>query len=156
MSLGTRATCFVRRVGGAGAGVKEAQLKAAGFEAISRAKDGGLIASKPWPGNMDTWTHSRHGASGNAVSLDTAVGPPKRVRWVAAAMEEVVDPKGFIGDVRGNGGGTREPLRALGGYLIGPKEPAVVGNIAQYRLSPRFDEDHLEARYMQRFLHYSQ
>ena len=52
--------------------------------------------------------------------------------------------------MRGNGGGTRELLLALGGYLIGPKEPAVVGNIAQYRLSLRFDEDHLEARYMHR------
>ncbi|HIG80823.1 MAG TPA: hypothetical protein EYQ62_04105, partial [Verrucomicrobiales bacterium] len=77
------------------AGVNEAQLKAAGFEAISRAKDGGLFARKPWPENMDTWTHSRHGASGNAVSLDTAVGPPERVRWVAAAMEEV---EGLVSD----------------------------------------------------------
>ena len=66
------------------------------------------------------------------------------------AMEEFADTKGLIVDVRGNGGGTRELLLALGGYLIGPKEPAVVGNIAQYRLSPRFDEDHLEARYMYR------
>ena len=66
------------------------------------------------------------------------------------AMEEFVDTEGLIVDVRGNGGGTRELLLALGGYLIGPKEPAVVGNIAQYRLSERFDEDHLEARYMHR------
>jgi C-terminal processing protease CtpA/Prc len=66
------------------------------------------------------------------------------------AMEEFADTKGLIVDVRGNGGGTRELLLALGGYLIGPKEPAVVGNIAQYRLSLRFDEDHLEARYMHR------
>jgi len=66
------------------------------------------------------------------------------------AMEEFVDTEGLIVDVRGNGGGTRELLLALGGYLIGPKEPAVVGNIAQYRLSERFDRDHLEARYMHR------
>ncbi|MDE0892180.1 MAG: S41 family peptidase [Planctomycetota bacterium] len=66
------------------------------------------------------------------------------------AMGEFVDSKGLIVDVRGNGGGTRELLLALGGYLIGPKEPAIVGNIAQYRLSSRFDEGHLEARYMYR------
>ena len=66
------------------------------------------------------------------------------------AMGEFVDTEGLIVDVRGNGGGTRELLLALGGYLVGPKEPAVVGNIAQYRLSSRFDEDHLEARYMHR------
>jgi outer membrane protein assembly factor BamB len=76
-------------------GVTVAQLKAAGFEAVARAKDGSLIARKPWPKNMDSWTHSRHGASGNAVSLDTAVGPPERVRWVAAAMEEV---EGLVSD----------------------------------------------------------
>ena len=66
------------------------------------------------------------------------------------AMEEFADTKGLIVDVRGNGGGTRELLLALGGYLIGPREPAIVGNIAQYRLSSRFDEGHLEARYMYR------
>ena len=71
-------------------------MKAAGFEAsCSREERIGLIARKPWPKNMDSWTHSRHGASGNAVSLDTAVGPPERVRWVAAAMEEV---EGLVSD----------------------------------------------------------
>ena len=66
------------------------------------------------------------------------------------AMAEFVDTNGLIVDVRGNGGGTRELLLALGGYLVGPDEPAVVGNIAQYRLSSRFNEHHLEARYMYR------
>jgi len=45
--------------------------------------------SKPWPKGMDMWTHSRHGADGNAVSGDTIVGPPRRIRWVAAATKEV-------------------------------------------------------------------
>ncbi len=73
-----------------------------------------------------------------------------KVDALRTAMKEFVDTKGLVVDVRGNGGGTRELLLALGGYLIGPKEPAVVGNIAQYRLSRRFDSGHLEARYMYR------
>ncbi len=72
-----------------GAGLNAAKLKAAGFDSISQTKAGGLIARKPWPKNMDTWSHPRHAANGNAVSQDTAVGPPERVRWVAAAMSEV-------------------------------------------------------------------
>ena len=79
----------------AGSGLDEAGLKAAGFELVKKKDDGSLIARKPWPKSMDTWSHARHGASGNAVSLDTAVGPPERVRWVAAAMSEV---EGLITD----------------------------------------------------------
>ena len=66
-----------------------AKLEAAGFDTISKIDDGTLIAHKPWPAAMDTWSHPRHGSDGNAVSKDTAVGPPERVRWVAAAMSEV-------------------------------------------------------------------
>jgi outer membrane protein assembly factor BamB len=33
---------------------------------------------------MGHWSHARHDANGNAVSTDTAVGPPERIRWVAA------------------------------------------------------------------------
>ena len=72
------------------------------------------------------------------------------VESLREAMAAFAETKGLIVDVRGNGGGSRELLLALGGYLIGPKEPAVVGNIAQYRLSRRFDDDHLQARYMHR------
>ena len=76
-------------------GVKSSDLKSAGFVTITKTQNGGLHALKPWPENMDTWSHSRHGASGNAVSGDTAVGPPERVRWVAAAMAEV---EGLVSD----------------------------------------------------------
>jgi len=66
------------------------------------------------------------------------------------ALGEMRDTRGLIVDVRGNGGGTRDSLLALAGYLIGPDEPAVVGNVARYRLSKRFDDNHLEARFMRR------
>ncbi len=63
-------------------------LDTAGFhQAKAVASSAGaewLLALKPWPENMGRWTHSRHDADGNAVSPDTAVGEPKRIRWIAA------------------------------------------------------------------------
>ena len=38
---------------------------------------------KPWPKEIDEWTHWLHDASGNAVARDTVVGPPRRMQWVA-------------------------------------------------------------------------
>ena len=70
-------------------GIGETNLKAAGFDTIKRSKDESFNCRKPWPKNMDDWSHPRHAANGNAVSGDTAVGPPERVRWVAAATSEV-------------------------------------------------------------------
>jgi len=43
---------------------------------------------KPRPSEMDDWGHPRHGASGNAVSLDALVGPPQRIRWISGPMHE--------------------------------------------------------------------
>ncbi|MHC4741384.1 MAG: outer membrane protein assembly factor BamB family protein [Planctomycetota bacterium] len=41
---------------------------------------------KPRPDNIDEWTHFLHDASGNAVSHDDVVGPPRRMQWVAAPV----------------------------------------------------------------------
>ncbi|MBI5395006.1 MAG: PQQ-binding-like beta-propeller repeat protein [Verrucomicrobia bacterium] len=69
------------------------QLNRAGFLSIRevRSADGRLMltARKPWPKGMDGWSHPRHGADGNAVSRDTLVAPPERVRWIAAATREI-------------------------------------------------------------------
>ena len=75
----------------AGPKVTEEQLTAAGLVVIRKTDDGvgWLVAKKPWPEAMDEWTHPRHSAAGNAASGDTAVAPPRRVRWVAGAMAEV-------------------------------------------------------------------
>ena len=69
-------------------GATGGQLEAAGFRSIE-TRAGSLVGRKPWPGDMDAWSHPRHAADGNAVSTDTIVGPPERVRWVAAATSEV-------------------------------------------------------------------
>ncbi len=68
--------------------VEKSKLAAVGFDSIAQ-KGTSLVARKPWPNEMDIWSHPRHAADGNAVSLDTLVGPPDRVRWIAAATSEV-------------------------------------------------------------------
>jgi hypothetical protein len=35
------------------------------------------------PEDVDEWTHSRHDATGNAVSKDRRVGPPRSIQWEA-------------------------------------------------------------------------
>jgi len=37
---------------------------------------------KPWPDDIDEWTHFLHDASGNAVADDTVVATPHGVRWL--------------------------------------------------------------------------
>lgn len=39
---------------------------------------------KPWPADMDEWTHYYYDAAGNAVSHDKAVGPPERLQWLGS------------------------------------------------------------------------
>ena len=39
---------------------------------------------KPWPVEIDEWTHFLHGPDGNAVASDTVVGSPFHMQWVAA------------------------------------------------------------------------
>ncbi len=38
---------------------------------------------KPWPEEIDQWTHWLHGPDNNPVAKDLLVGPPRRVQWVA-------------------------------------------------------------------------
>jgi len=43
---------------------------------------GGKKTVKPRPADTDEWTHFLHSATGNPVSRDRQVGPPRRVQWV--------------------------------------------------------------------------
>jgi Tol biopolymer transport system component len=66
-------------------------------------------------------------------------------------MPKFRDTRGLIVDVRGNGGGSREALRALLPYVMAPDAPAVVVSTAKYRLHPDFAEDHMGgSRFMYR------
>lgn len=70
------------------------------------------------------------------------------VPQVRQSMAQFRDTPGLIVDVRGNGGGSRDILIALAGYLIGPGEKPWVANAARYILSDAFEADHLEQRFM--------
>jgi len=39
-------------------------------------------AVKPWPQEIDEWTHFLHNANNNAVANDMVVGPPHHLQWV--------------------------------------------------------------------------
>ncbi len=41
---------------------------------------------KPWPKEMDEWTHYLHDADGNPVAQDSIVGPPERLQWVGGPI----------------------------------------------------------------------
>ncbi len=62
-----------------------AQLVDLGATAVSPGPDGGSSSSvrKPWPADIDEWTHYLHGPDGNPVARDTVVGPPKHYQWVS-------------------------------------------------------------------------
>lgn len=62
---------------------------------------------KPWPREIDEWTHYLHDATGNAVAHDTVVGPPQHVQWIGepwharqhdhlASVSAVVSAKGRL------------------------------------------------------------
>ncbi|MBL7133101.1 MAG: PQQ-binding-like beta-propeller repeat protein [Phycisphaerae bacterium] len=47
---------------------------------------GGKKTVKPWPKEIDEWTHFLHDASNNAVARDTVVGPPRRMQWACGPL----------------------------------------------------------------------
>ena len=47
-----------------------------------RAVVEGETTTKPWPDEIDQWTHFLHGPDGNPVAEDTVAGPPRHFQWV--------------------------------------------------------------------------
>ncbi|MCY3019103.1 MAG: PQQ-binding-like beta-propeller repeat protein [Planctomycetota bacterium] len=40
------------------------------------------IEAKPWPADLDEWTHYQHDPQGTMVSKDRVVGPPRQIQWM--------------------------------------------------------------------------
>ena len=40
------------------------------------------VTTKPWPAEIDEWTHYQHDAQGTMVGRDQVVGPPRHIQWV--------------------------------------------------------------------------
>jgi len=45
--------------------------------------DGWHTTVKPWPDDMDEWTHWLHAADGNPVADDRRAAPPRSIQWIA-------------------------------------------------------------------------
>ena len=62
-----------------------AQLSALGLADVMTETTGGcwVCARKPWPADIDEWTHYLHAADGNPVARDSVVAPPKHYQWVS-------------------------------------------------------------------------
>ena len=41
---------------------------------------------KPWPDNIDEWTHYLHDPGNNAIADDDVIAPPKGLQWVAGPL----------------------------------------------------------------------
>ena len=65
-----------------------ARLRGAGIKELSLVEEGGtwVRVRKPWPPDIDEWTHYLHGADGNPVARDRVVGPPKHYQWISNPM----------------------------------------------------------------------
>ena len=50
---------------------------------LLRTNDGWEKRIKPWPAEIDEWTHLLHGPDNNAVARDRIVGPPAHLQWLA-------------------------------------------------------------------------
>ena len=49
--------------------------------ACVRRHDGWTRTVKPWPDDVDEWTHYMHDPTNNAVAHDTAIGPLRHLQW---------------------------------------------------------------------------
>lgn len=83
---------------------------------VAYVKTGGKWAkkTKPYPENIDEWTHFLHGPDGNAVANDSVVGPPKHMQWVSGpkhtkshrhgtAVDVMVSAKGRLFSIEDRG-----------------------------------------------------
>ena len=83
-----------------GVRVTKETLKSAGYVSITTAAFNGgekaLIASKPWPGDMDIWSHPRHAADGNAApGLELLVDRLKTFRTNDEFLMEIAKQPGM-------------------------------------------------------------
>ena len=47
---------------------------------------GGKRTVKPWPVDIDVWSHHLHGPDNNAVARDTRLSTPRRIKWVCGPL----------------------------------------------------------------------
>lgn len=115
-----------------------ADLLAAGLTDVQEvsANQKWIVARKPRPAEMDEWSHARHSASGNAVSSDSLVAPPRRVRWVVGALAEV---PGIVTSAGRNYYGAALARDSFNGLRLWSRDlvtPSATGPFVMKRLPP--------------------
>jgi len=99
----------------------------------------------PWPATRSAVI------DGNVGYLRLASMNAAAVNEVATWMPQFRETRGLIVDVRGNGGGSRDALRALFPYVMSEGDAPRVVNTAQYRLHADYGVGHLGgSRFMYR------
>lgn len=75
---------------------------------------------------------------------------------IKTAINKYKDAKAVIIDIRGNGGGTRDILNTLAGYIVQPEQSPWIANVAYVRNDQQLDEDieSMDSRYL--YSYYSQ
>lgn len=70
--------------------------------------------------------------------------------YLETALEQLLDTKALIIDVRNNPGGSREILQTFAGYLVQPEQSPWIANIAYLRTDDTIagDEESMSARYL--------
>ncbi len=82
---------------------------------------------KPWPAEMDEWTHYMHDPAGTCVGRDALVGPPRRLKWVGsprharshehtASLHAMVSAKGRVFYVMDEG--SRASIQLPSRYVV--------------------------------------
>ena len=68
------------------AGAEIMRVLSPGGVVMTRTGGGWKREVKPWPDDIDEWSHHMHGPDNNPVAKDTVVGPPRRLRWKAPSL----------------------------------------------------------------------
>ncbi|RPH43702.1 MAG: class I SAM-dependent methyltransferase, partial [Planctomycetota bacterium] len=81
------------------------RVLAPGGAAAVRRDGAWTTVRKPRPAEFGDWTHWRHGADGNMVSGDRAVGVPTGLRWVAGPPQDAGGKKWYYDHILVSAGG---------------------------------------------------
>jgi outer membrane protein assembly factor BamB len=132
-------------------------LRPGGVLLVARGNHEWQKTVKPWPKNIDEWTHYLHSPTNNAVADDDVVGPPHHVQWVAgprwsrthdhlASVSAVVSAKGRLFYIVDEGliASAASPSRwrlvardAFNGIVLWRKSfPLWEGNLRPFRSGP--------------------
>lgn len=84
------------------------------------------------------------------LRIERMEGDPEFLDTLDAAMQQFKNTDGLVIDVRGNGGGRRDPLRRLAPYFLPKDGTPIVGNIAAFLLEEKkpAKPDELADRYL--------